>query len=121
MIKALANRVMEFENGLEIAKTTIGFCELPNWVAQTAYYKMGVVDGSIKPFDTTSSKVQEDILKEEELLQTLRNERTALEEEAEFGRKNIDSLRAEIAELEQTVAELTAAGKISTKPATAKR
>lgn len=89
MIKVLADKVLGFHNGekdshgnLIIHKTKIGFCELPDWVEKTKYYKAAIKDGSLKPFK--NSMYSEEVLKEQEKLQALREEIKALEEKKEL-------------------------------------
>jgi hypothetical protein len=89
MIKVLADKVLGFNNGekdshgnLIIYKTKIGFCELPNWVEKTQYYKKAIQDGSLKPFESSSQSEQ--VLKEQEKLEALRQEIKALEEKKEL-------------------------------------
>lgn len=89
MIKVLADKVLGFDNGekdnhgkLIIHKTKIGFCELPDWVEKTKYYKDAIRDGSLKPFKNSSQS--EEILKEQEKLEALRQEIKALEEKKEL-------------------------------------
>lgn len=55
MIKVLSDRVLVFDraektsNGkLVTEQTTIGFCSLPDWVAETDYYKAAVSSGILK-------------------------------------------------------------------------
>ena len=89
MIKVLADKVLGFHNGeldkngnLVIHKTKIGFCELPDWVEETQYYKAAINDGSLKPFQNSAS--DEEVLKEQEKLQALRDEIKALEEKRDL-------------------------------------
>lgn len=89
MIKVLADKILGFHNGekdkngnLIIHKTKIGFCELPDWVEKTNYYKAAIADGSLKPFQNSASS--EEVLKEQEKLQALRDEIKALEEKKEL-------------------------------------
>lgn len=89
MIKVLADKVLGFHNGdkdqkgnLIIYKTKIGFCELPDWVQKTNYYKAAIKDGSLKPFQNATSS--EDVLKEQEKLQALRDEIKAAEEQRDL-------------------------------------
>jgi hypothetical protein len=65
-MKVLANKVLEFSNGIDTAITEIGFCSLPDWVADTDYFKMAVIDGSVKGFESSSDKSMEEVLKKEE-------------------------------------------------------
>jgi len=85
MIKLLADKVFAFDRGekdkqgrLIRYKTKIGFCELPNWVADTDLFKMAVKEGSIKSF--VDSSKSESVLKEQENAQ-LKKRLAALEEE----------------------------------------
>lgn len=89
MIKVLADKVLGFHNGdkdksgsLIIHKTKIGFCELPDWVEKTNYFKAAIKDGSLKPFQNTASS--EEVLKEQEKLQALRDEIKAAEEKRDL-------------------------------------
>ena len=89
MIKVLADRVLAFDNGekdktgrLIQVTTTIGFCELPDWVEEHDYFKMAKKDGIIKPFKDTSRS--EDTLKEMERKQALEAEIKALEEKRDM-------------------------------------
>ncbi|WP_297428662.1 hypothetical protein [Clostridium sp.] len=89
MIKVLADKVLGFHNGdvdkngnLIIHKTKIGFCELPDWVEKTDYYKAAIADGSLKPFQNSASS--EEVLKEQERFQALRDEIKSLEEKKEL-------------------------------------
>ncbi|MFT8350037.1 hypothetical protein [Clostridium saccharoperbutylacetonicum] len=89
MISVLADKVLGFHNGdrdnhgnLIITKTKIGFCELPNWVEKTKFYKDAIKDGSLKPFKNSSKS--EEVLKEQEKLQALREEIKELEEKKEL-------------------------------------
>jgi hypothetical protein len=89
MIKVLADKVLGFHNGdrdshgnLIIIKTKIGFCELPDWVGKTKFYKAAIKDGSLKPFE--NSGASEEVLKEQERLQALRDEIKSLEEKKEL-------------------------------------
>lgn len=89
MIKVLADKVLGFHNGeldkhgnLILHKTKIGFCELPDWVEKTDYYKMAIADGSLKPFKASASS--EEVLKEQEKLQAIKDEIKAMEEKREL-------------------------------------
>jgi hypothetical protein len=89
MIKVLADKVLGFHNGdldgngnLIIHKTKLGFCELPDWVAKTDYYKLAIKDGSLRPFENSASS--EDVLKEQEKLQALKDEIKSLEEKRDL-------------------------------------
>ena len=89
MIKVLSDKILGFHNGdldkngnLVIHKTKIGFCELPDWVEKTNYYKAAIIDGSLKPFQNSASS--EEVLKEQEKLQALRDEIKALEEKKDL-------------------------------------
>lgn len=62
MIKVLADKTLQFDRGekdskgaLIVEKTKIGFCSLPDWVAETDYYKLAVAEGSIKPISSDTS------------------------------------------------------------------
>lgn len=119
MIKVLANRCLEFDNGIEKVRTQIGFCELPGWVSTTPYFKAAIVDGSLKSFESNSPKIQEEILKGEEAIKALKDEYTALEEKIEStklkGQEKVEALRADIAELEAKKEEILASND-SVKP-----
>ncbi|OOM73993.1 hypothetical protein CLPUN_42310 [Clostridium puniceum] len=89
MIKVLADKVLGFHNGdqdekgnLIICRTKIGFCELPDWVAKSAYYKAAILDGSLRPFENSASS--EEVLKDQEKLQALKDEIKALEEKRDL-------------------------------------
>lgn len=89
MIKVLADKILGFHNGdvdkngnLIIHKTKIGFCELPDWVEETPYFKMAIKDGSLKPFQQSSQS--EEVLKEQEKLQALKDEIKSLEEKRDI-------------------------------------
>ena len=68
MIKALASKTLAFSDGsvkpngmpAEVI-AHLGFCELPDWVADTDLFKMAVEEGSLKPF--VSSGESEAVLK----------------------------------------------------------
>jgi len=89
MVKVLANKVLAFDRGekdrdgrLVTEKTKIGFCELPDWVAGTDYFKAAVADGSIKEF--TSASESETVLKEMEKLEAIKAEIATLEEKRDL-------------------------------------
>jgi len=89
MLKVLANKILGFTNGdkdkkgnLIVIKTKIGFCELPNWVEKTKYYKDACKDGSLRAFESSASS--ENVLKEQEKLQALKDEIKALEEKRDL-------------------------------------
>jgi len=89
MIKVLADKTLGFMNGdkdkkgsLIITKTKIGFCELPDWVEKTPYYKAACADGSLRAFE--SPVASEDVLKEQEKLQAIKDEIKALEEKRDL-------------------------------------
>ena len=67
MIKVLASKALAFSNGQAEVVAKVGFCELPDWVEQTDYYKMAVDEGSLKPFK--SSAESEEVLKEVEQIE----------------------------------------------------
>jgi len=88
-MKVLADKVLGFHNGeldkqgnLEIHRTTIGFCELPDWVAKDNYFKLAKADGSIKPFQNSASSEQ--VLKDQEKAQALKDEIKSLEEKRDL-------------------------------------
>lgn len=89
MIKVLANKVLAFDRGekdregqLKKVKTNIGFCELPDWVAQTDYFKAATADGSLKAF--TSPGESEAVLKAQEKLAAINAEIFAMEEKRDL-------------------------------------
>jgi hypothetical protein len=89
MIKVLADKVLAFDRGekdregqLVRVKTNIGFCELPDWVAQTDYFKAATADGSLKAF--TSPGESEAVLKEQEKLAAIKAEVAAMEEKRDL-------------------------------------
>ncbi|MCB2297791.1 hypothetical protein [Clostridium tagluense] len=89
MIKVLANKILGFTNGdkdkkgnLIVIKTKIGFCELPNWVEKTKYYDDACKDGSLRAFESATSS--EEVLKEQEKLQLIKDEIKALEEKRDL-------------------------------------
>lgn len=89
MIKVLANKVLAFDRGekdkdgrLMTVTTKIGFCELPDWVGETDYFKAASADGSLKAF--VSSADSEAVLKEQERLEAIRAEVAALEEKRDL-------------------------------------
>ncbi|TGE35881.1 hypothetical protein E4K67_22455 [Desulfosporosinus fructosivorans] len=88
-IKVLANKVLAFDRGekdakgnLKTVRTNIGFCELPDWAAETDYFKLATIDGSVKSF--TSPGESEAVLKEQEKLAALKAEVAALEEKRDM-------------------------------------
>jgi len=90
-IKVLADKVLAFDRGekndkgaLKTVRTTIGFCELPDWTAETDYFKLAQADGSIKSF--TSPGEPETVLKEQEKLAAIRAEIKAAEEKLDLMR-----------------------------------
>ena len=84
MINCLANKILEFKNENEKAKTIIGFCQLPDWVQIDLYFKAAIMDGSIKTFQGSSNSVMENVLKLEEKAAKLRDETKVLEEQKEL-------------------------------------
>lgn len=104
MLRALANRVLEFSNGTDTVKTNIGFNELPDWVAETPFYKMAVVGGELRPFEGSSPKESEEMIKAKETLEELQRQHAELQEKIEAteskGKDKIQALKDEIAELE---------------------
>ena len=55
MLRVLADKVLKFDRGerntkgeLVVVKTQIGFCQLPEWVEGTDFFKLAVKDGCIK-------------------------------------------------------------------------
>jgi len=88
-IKVLADKILAFDRGekdregqLIKVKTKIGFCELPDWVEKTDYFKLATADGSLKAF--TSPGESEAVLKEQEKLAALKAEVFALEEKRDL-------------------------------------
>ena len=105
MIKVLSDKILGFHNGdldkngnLVIHKTKIGFCELPDWVEKTNYYKLAIADGTLKPFQNSASS--EEVLKGQEKLQALKDEIKALEE-----KRDLLNTASEIAEKETKAAK----------------
>ena len=89
MIKVLADKVLAFDRGekngdgqVVSVKTNIGFCELPDWVAETDYFKAATKDGSLKAF--TQPGEPEAVLKQQEKLAALKAEVAALEEQRDI-------------------------------------
>ncbi|MBX4259740.1 hypothetical protein KTC96_24760 (plasmid) [Clostridium estertheticum] len=89
MLKVLANKILGFTNGdrdkkgnLIVIKTKIGFCELPNWVEETKYYDDACKDGSLRAFESAASS--EEVLKEQEKLQLVKDEIKAAEEKRDL-------------------------------------
>ena len=80
MIKCLAEQVLGFKNGKEKAETKLGFCELPNWVGETPYFKSAVKCGLIRAFEGNNPQTSEEILKAAEKLAALNLEIKAAEE-----------------------------------------
>ena len=90
-VKVLANKILAFDQGekdangvLKTVRTNIGFCELPNWAAETDYFKLAESDGSITSF--TSPGEPETVLKEQEKLAAIRAEIKAAEEKLDLMR-----------------------------------
>lgn len=88
-IKILADKVLAFDRGekdrdgqVVTVRTSIGFCELPDWVAKTDYFKAATKDGSLKAF--TAAGESENVLKEQEKLAAIRAEIKAMEEKREM-------------------------------------
>ena len=89
MIKVLADKVLAFDRGekdgdgqVVRVTTKIGFCELPDWVAETDYFKLATLDGSVKSF--ISSRDDEAVLKDQEKAAALKAEIAALEEQRDL-------------------------------------
>jgi hypothetical protein len=110
MIKVLANAVREFDRGEEKVKTSIGFCELPNWVGEHPYFEMCKKEGSIRSFESVDSPKLEEMVKDQERAEALKREIAELEEKREAtvtkGTDKINALKEEIAELEAQKKEL---------------
>jgi hypothetical protein len=83
MIKCLAEQVLSFKNGTEKASTKLGFCELPEWVGETEYFKMAVKQGLIRAFDGNNPKTAEETIKAAEKLAALNAEIKLAEEKLE--------------------------------------
>ena len=83
MIKCLAEQVLSFKNENEKAATKLGFCELPEWVSETEYFKMAIKQGLIRAFDGNNPKMAEETLKAAEKLAALNAEIKAAEEKLE--------------------------------------
>jgi hypothetical protein len=89
MLKVLADKVLAFTRGekdgegheIEV-KTKIGFCDLPDWVAETSFFKLAKLDGSVKGF--TSVAEGDQALKDQEKATALREEIAALEEKRDL-------------------------------------
>ena len=88
MIKVLANKALAFTRGEKDSKgynirviTTVGFCELPDWAAQTPYFEAAVADKSL--IVVTSSSDSENVLKEQEKLAVIKAEIAEMEEKRE--------------------------------------
>jgi hypothetical protein len=89
MLKVLADKVLAFTRGEKDAKgneiehkTQIGFCELPDWVAETPFFKLAKLDGSVKGF--TSILEGDEALKDQEKAAALRAEIAELEEKRDL-------------------------------------
>jgi hypothetical protein len=85
MLKVLSNKVFSFSRGerdskghLLRNKTTIGFCDLPDWVEETDLYKLAVKEGSIQP--VTSTTKSENFVKQNDEIEKLRAEVEALKQ-----------------------------------------
>ena len=55
MLRVLSDKVLKFDRGerdnmgnVIAVKTKIGFCQLPEWVQETEFFKLAVKDGCIK-------------------------------------------------------------------------
>jgi hypothetical protein len=106
-IRCLANSAMEFthpDNAEIKAATKIGFCELPAWVKNDDYFKMGIVAGQIKPFEGSSDKTIEETNADMVKAAELKDEIKALEEKLDgvqlSGNDKVKALKQEIADLE---------------------
>jgi hypothetical protein len=76
-IKVLANKTLYFDRGekdkhgqLVRVKTKVGdFCELPEWVGETDYFKAAIKDKSLQAFNSSSeSGVNERLFEEKQAL-----------------------------------------------------
>ena len=65
-MKVLSNKALEFSNREEVVNVNQGFNTIPDWVADTNYFKAAVADGSIKAFDTPTFSEAEKVLAAEE-------------------------------------------------------
>jgi hypothetical protein len=85
-MKVFANKTLSFDRG-EIDKhgqlirvsTKVGFCALPDWVADHPYFKMAIADKSIQTYSGAGEN--EDVLKLNEKIQALEEENRRLKEE----------------------------------------
>jgi hypothetical protein len=122
MLKIIANKTLAFDRGekdregrLLREKTKVGYCELPEWVADTTYFKAAVKDGSLKYFAYSSEG--DSVQKEMEKLAKLKEEIRALEErkeallDAPVSIKAIEAVEAIDAELADQKEEVKAAKK----------
>lgn len=65
-MKVFTNKALEFENGADKISVGVGFGTVPDWVAETDFYKLALIDGSVKSFESSSDKSMEQILKDDE-------------------------------------------------------
>jgi hypothetical protein len=87
MVKVFTNKALEFSNGTEKHSVGVGFGTAPDWIVETDFYKLALLDGSIKTFDSALDKSMEQILKDDE-------EKAALKAE-------IEKLKADNAKLSE--------------------
>lgn len=85
MVKVLANACLAFDRGekdgsgnLIRVATTIGFCELPDWAAETDYFKSAV---EAKIINVVTQKSEEATLADVERIKQLEAEVAALKAE----------------------------------------
>jgi hypothetical protein len=68
VMKVFSNRTFLFradnDNLTHVVKP--GFGSAPDWVEKTELYQAAIADGSIKPFESSSDKAMEQVLKDEE-------------------------------------------------------
>jgi hypothetical protein len=100
MVRCLSNAVLEFDNGAGgKAVTSIGFCELPDWVEKTEFYQMAAKSKIITPF---KGHDDEKALKKNEATQKELAEVRAKLEAAEM---ELDKLRAKPEDIADTKAQ----------------
>ena len=93
MIRVLADQVMSFSSGEKDArgtdisvKTKLGFCELPDWVAEHHYFKAGVAAKVLRIVGSGESS--EDVIKAQEKKEELQAEIAELETKKEALKKS---------------------------------
>ena len=88
-MNCFANKVLEFSNGSETAKTELGFSTLPDWCEKHPYFQAAVGDGSIKTYGTST-------FSEAEKIAALEAENANLKAEIEAAKASeIERLKAE--------------------------